>query len=193
VLIESCTFDTGDDCIAIKSGRGQDGFVPGIASRFIVIRNCEMRRGVGGIAIGSEMSGGVNNVFAENIQMTDGRLARGLFIKSNTFRGGTAEHVHLRSVAIAGVQDNPIRLTYYYLNNPLGGPYQPFFRDINVSNLTCSRSGSHAIQIRGYPANKLGPVRLTDCTFTNAAQANPLLENVQGLTLTRVSINGRPI
>ena len=127
VLIDGCTFDTGDDCIAVKSGRGQDGFVPGIPSRDLVIRRCEMRRGVGGIAIGSEVSGGVQNLFAQDIRMTDPRLARGLFVKSNTYRGGTVDNVHLRRVRMAGVQDNAIRLTYYYLSKPLGGPYQPHF------------------------------------------------------------------
>lgn len=193
LLLEDCTFDTGDDCIAVKSGRGQDGFVPGIASSEIVLRRCELRRGIGGIAIGSEISGGVRNLFAEDIAMTDTRLARGLFVKSNTYRGGTVENIHLRRLRLAGVQDNPIRLTYHYLNKPLGGPYQPHFRNIDIANLSCGRSGAEAIQIRGYPDNRLGPVRLTDCTFAEAGRPGPVLQDVQGIELTRVTINGRTV
>ena len=158
-----------------------------------MIRRCEMRRGVGGIAIGSEISGGVQNLFAQDIRMTDPRLARGLFVKSNTYRGGTVDNVHLRRVRMAGVQDNAIRLTYYYLSKPLGGPYQPHFRNINVSDLTCSGSGAKPIQIRGYADNKLGPVTLADCTFIHAAKATPVLQDVRGVQLIRVTVNDSPI
>ena len=59
VLIEDCIFDTGDDCIAIKSGRDDDGRRVGVASENIIIRNCIMKDGHGGVVIGSEISGGV--------------------------------------------------------------------------------------------------------------------------------------
>ena len=69
VLIENCEFDTGDDCIAIKSGRNQDGRKWGIPSENIIVRNCFMKNGHGGVVIGSEISGGYRNLFVENCRM----------------------------------------------------------------------------------------------------------------------------
>ena len=69
VLIEDCTFDTGDDCIAIKSGRNDDGRRVNVPIENVVIRNCVMKDGHGGVVIGSEISGGARNVFAEKCRM----------------------------------------------------------------------------------------------------------------------------
>jgi len=69
ILIEGCIFDTGDDCIAIKSGRNNDGRRVGVPSENLVIRRCVMRDGHGGVTIGSEISGGCRNVFVENCRM----------------------------------------------------------------------------------------------------------------------------
>ena len=69
VLIENCKFDTGDDCIAIKSGRNADGRTFNIPSKDIIVRNCEMLDGHGGVVVGSEISGGCQNVFVENCTM----------------------------------------------------------------------------------------------------------------------------
>src|SRR6266704_6885698 len=83
VLIEGCTFDTGDDCIAIKSGRNNDGRRIGLPSENLVIRHCVMRDGHGGVTIGSEISGGCRNVFVENCRMDSASLDRVLRLKSN--------------------------------------------------------------------------------------------------------------
>src|SRR6185295_3725947 len=63
ILIENCVFDTGDDCIAIKSGRNNDGRRVNVASENIIVRNCTMKDGHGGVVIGSEISGDCRNVF----------------------------------------------------------------------------------------------------------------------------------
>ena len=74
VLIEHCFFNTGDDCIAIKSGRNRDGRTRGIPSQNIIIRHCEMKNGHGGVVIGSEISGGCKNVFAHDCVMDSPNL-----------------------------------------------------------------------------------------------------------------------
>ena len=76
VLIKDCTFDTGDDCIAIKSGRNSDGRRVNVPCENIVIQNCQMKDGHGGVTIGSEISGSVRNVFAENCNMDSPNLDR---------------------------------------------------------------------------------------------------------------------
>src|SRR5947209_4417758 len=89
VLIADCIFDTGDDCIAIKSGRDNDGRRVGVASENIVIRGCTMKDGHGGVVVGSEISGGCRNVFVEDCRMDSPNLDRALRFKSNARRGGT--------------------------------------------------------------------------------------------------------
>ena len=66
VLIKDCYFDTGDDCIALKSGRNQDGRRLERPIENVVIQNCTMRDGHGGVVIGSEVSGGAKNIYAED-------------------------------------------------------------------------------------------------------------------------------
>src|SRR5690606_1750544 len=103
VLIENCLFDTGDDCIAIKSGRNNDGRRVNVPSENIVVRNCTMKDGHGGVVLGSEISGGVRNVFVENCTMDSPNLDRGLRFKNNAVRGGVLENVFMRNVTIGRV------------------------------------------------------------------------------------------
>jgi polygalacturonase len=105
VLIENCSFDTGDDCIAIKSGRNRDGRRLAIPSENVIIRNCEMKDGHGGVTIGSEMSGGVRNVFAENCRLSSPNLNQALRFKTNAMRGGTIENVYFRKMEIGEIAD----------------------------------------------------------------------------------------
>ena len=98
VLIEGCEFTTGDDCIAIKSGRNRDGRRVAVPSRNIVIRRCLMKDGHGGVTIGSEISGDVRNVFAEECRMDSPHLERVLRIKTNSVRGGVIERIYMRNV-----------------------------------------------------------------------------------------------
>jgi len=74
ILIEGCEFNTGDDCIAIKSGRNRDGYDLGIPTENVIIRNCKMLDGHGGVVMGSETSGGVRNVYAYNCEMSSPNL-----------------------------------------------------------------------------------------------------------------------
>ncbi len=76
VLIEDCFFNTGDDCIAIKSGRNRDGRERNMPSKNIIIRRCEMKNGHGGVVIGSEISGGCQNVYAHDCVMDSPELER---------------------------------------------------------------------------------------------------------------------
>ncbi|NLZ73963.1 MAG: glycoside hydrolase family 28 protein, partial [Bacteroidales bacterium] len=83
VLIENCEFDTGDDCIAIKSGRNNDGRKWNMPSDNIWVRNCHMKNGHGGVVIGSEISGGFKNLYVENCTMDSPQLDRVVRIKTN--------------------------------------------------------------------------------------------------------------
>src|SRR4029453_203804 len=114
VLIENCTFDTGDDCIAIKSGRDGDGRRLHVPSENIIVRNCTMKDGHGGVVIGSEISGDCRNVFVEHCQMDSPNLDRALRFKSNARRGGVIENVHMRHVEIGRVGEAVLTITLMY-------------------------------------------------------------------------------
>ncbi|HVQ65011.1 MAG TPA: glycoside hydrolase family 28 protein [Terriglobia bacterium] len=94
VLIENCSFDTGDDCIALKSGRNNDGRRVGVPVENVIVRDCIMKDGHGGVTIGSEISGGARNVFAERCRMDSPQLDRALRLKTNSVRGGVIERIH---------------------------------------------------------------------------------------------------
>lgn len=192
VLIEGCTFDTWDDCVALKAGRGRDGFARGVATTGVVVRDCRMRRGGAAFAIGSEASGGVGDVFVENLVLDDPRLKVGILIKSNADRGGTVRNIHLRGVRSAGVQGTAVFVTYYYNTSSSVGPYRPMFDGINLSDAVFRRSES-AVNCRGWPDNPIRRVTLTDCAFDDVARPGLNVQNVQPFTRIRVTVNGRTV
>src|SRR3954464_12681556 len=123
VLIEGCHFDTKDDCIAIKSGRGRDGLRRAAPSQNIVIRDTRVSRGGGGVAIGSEEAGDVNNVYVDGLTGDNSRLSTGVLIKAQSLYGaGTVEQIYMRNVRLAGVQNAAITMTCYYGGVPENGP-----------------------------------------------------------------------
>lgn len=98
MLIENSIFDQGDDAIAIKSGRNHDGWRLSTPSKNIVIRNCTIINGHQMLALGSELSGGIENVLMENCHVVDGaKLNHLLFIKTNERRGGYVHNIHFRN------------------------------------------------------------------------------------------------
>jgi len=188
VLIEGCYFDTGDDCIAVKSGRNSDGRRVNVPSENIVIRNCRMRDGHGGVVIGSETSGGVRNVFAENCRMDSPNLDRGLRIKSNSVRGGTVENVYLRNITIGQVAEAVLRIDLLYGEGDAGG-FVPIIRNINMENVT-SKKSRYALFITGYERAPATGIYLTNCTFDNVEKPNVVI-GAKDLILTNVKINGQ--
>ena len=101
VVISGCVFNTGDDCIAIKSGRNADGRRVGVPSRNILIEDCTFEGGHGGVTIGSEMSGGVSGVVARRLSMTSPALQSGLRLKTNSARGGYIRDIHFSQVEVS--------------------------------------------------------------------------------------------
>ena len=190
VLIKDCHFDTGDDCIAIKSGRNADGRRVNVPSSNIVIQGCEMKDGHGGVTIGSEMSGSVRNVFAENCRMDSPNLDRALRIKTNSVRGGVVENIHMRNVEVGQVSDAIVSIDFNYEEGD-SGSFPPVVRHIGLRKVRSGKS-KYALFLRGYKTAVISDIRLDDCTFDQVAQPN-VLENVQGLRLSDVRINGKRI
>ena len=188
VLIEGCTFDTGDDCIALKSGRNDDGRRINIPIENVVIRNCVMKDGHGGVVVGSEISGGARNIFAERCRMDSPNLDRGLRIKTNSVRGGTTEHIYMRDCTIGSVTEAVVTVNLFYEEGDTG-KFPPIVRDIEVRNVT-SKKGQYALLLRGYTHTPVSDIRVIDCTFDGVEKPD-LVEGVKGLVLTNTRINGQ--
>ena len=114
VLIEECFFDTGDDCIAIKSGRDQDGRRVGEPSQNIIVRDCTMKNGHGGVVVGSEISGGYRNLFVERCNMDSPRLDRAIRIKTNARRGGVIENIYVRNIEVGQCKESFLKINLIY-------------------------------------------------------------------------------
>ncbi len=188
VLIEGCTFDTGDDCIALKSGRNADGRRVNVPVENVIVRDCRMKDGHGGVVIGSEVSGGARNVFAERCRMDSPRLDRALRIKTNSVRGGFVEHVYMRDVTVGQVAEAVVTVNLFYEEGDTGR-FPPTVRDIEVRRVT-SRKSDHALLLRGYSHTPVRDVRIIDCTFDDVAKPD-VLEGVADVTLRNVRINGQ--
>jgi polygalacturonase len=188
VLIERCSFDTGDDCIALKSGRNDDGRRLHTPVENVVIRDCSMRDGHGGVVIGSEISGGARNVFAERCRMDSPRLDRALRMKTNSVRGGIIEGVYMRDVTVGQVAEAVVTIDFFYEEGDTG-KYPPTVRDIDVRNVTSQKS-QYALLLRGYAHAPITGVRISDCRFDGVEKAD-VLEAVKDLELANVTINGK--
>jgi polygalacturonase len=190
VLITGCTFNTGDDCIAVKSGRNQDGWRVNTPSQNILIENCAFASGHGGVTIGSEMSGGVRNVVARNLTMSSPTLQSGLRLKTNSARGGFIQDIHLTDTSMASPSTAAILIDFSYGEGP-GHGHNPLVSGVHVTRLSVG-STPYALDMAGYPDDHITDVTLTDCTFTSVGKAD-LVQYVDGLVLTRVTENGKAV
>lgn len=167
VLIEGCDFHTGDDCIAIKSGRNADGRIWNLPSQNIIVRNCVMEDGHGGVVVGSEITGGCRNVFVENCRMDSPNLDRVLRIKTNTCRGGVIENIYMRDVEVGQCREAVMRINLgYEPNEKAKRGFIPTVRNVYMSNVTCGKS-KYGILINGLDeADNIYNINVENCNFT---------------------------
>ena len=160
VLVENSTFRTGDDAVVIKSGRDKEGRRIGRPSENILIRNNTLLKVHNGIAIGSEMSGSVRNVFIENCTVKSGRNL--IYFKSNLDRGGVVENVHVRNIKVEQASQNLIRFQTDY-HSYRGGNYPPRFRNFHIENVNCEEAAT-GIRVEGHPDAPITNVSICDVT-----------------------------
>lgn len=184
VVIEDCSFSTGDDCVAINSGMNEDGWRVGRPCENIVIRNCHMSEGHGAIAIGSGMSGGVRNVYVRDCRFTGGD--HGIRLKSMRGRGGVVENVHFENIQMSGLRFEAIVLNMFYGSSTAASRSNapPIFRDIYIKNVTCEGAGT-AVDIRGLPEQRIHRVVLEHLHLDSVRGIR--CQDVDGLTLNDVS------
>ncbi|MCG8528919.1 MAG: glycoside hydrolase family 28 protein [Opitutales bacterium] len=186
VLIEDCTFRTGDDAVAIKSGRDTEGRNIGVPSENIVIRNNRLLDVHNGLAIGSEMSGSVRNVFMENNTVEKGRNL--LYFKSNLDRGGIIENVHVRNIEVEQAEIALIRFQTNY-HSYRGGNFPPIFRHFRINNVSCGKA-EHGIWAEGHEEAPLQDIMIQNTIIKNAKTPLKIGPNDE-VSLQNVTINGK--
>ena len=190
VLIKDCYFDTGDDCIAIKSGRNADGRRINVPSENIVVQGCRMKEGHGGVVVGSEISGGVRNVYAEQCVMDSPNLDRAIRIKTNSVRGGTIENIFVRHVEVGQVAEAVVKINFFYEEGDAGA-FTPVVRNVHIADVRCTK-GKFALWVRGYERSPVEDLVLERCTFEGIEESN-VMESVKNFSAREVTVNGAPM
>jgi polygalacturonase len=187
MLIEGCSFNTGDDCIAIKSGRNNDARRVNVPSENIIIRDCIMKAGHAGVAVGSEITGGARNIFVEKCTMDDPNLDRGFRLKTNAVRGGFIENVYIKNITIGQVKQAVLAIDFNYPDIEKG-MYKPVVRNINMENVT-SKKSKNALFLQGFEDAPITDVTLKNCAFDNVTNPD-VVSNVKNIVMENVKING---
>ena len=174
VLIQNCVFHTGDDCIAIKSGRNNDGRLWNQPSKNIIIRNCKMEDGHGGVVIGSEISGGCENVYAEDCEMDSPHLDRILRIKTNNCRGGLIQNINMRRIKVGQCGEAVVKINLDYESKEVCyRGFEPTVRNVNVEDVTCQKSNYGVLIIGRDAIENVYDINIKNCKF-DGVQKQPV-------------------
>lgn len=198
VLIENCIFDTGDDCIAIKSGRNEDGRIGGkgryvgIPSKNIIVRGCQMKDGHGGVVVGSEISGGCNNVFVENCRMDSPNLDRILRLKTNSCRGGVIEDIYMRNVVVGECGESVLKINLDYDAKEVGQRgFYPIVRNVYMENVTCQKSKYGVMVVAYDDRTNVQNINLKNCKFDGVTVKPIYIKGkTEGMHYDGLTING---
>lgn len=186
VLIENCTFRTGDDAIAIKAGRDTDGRHIGRPSRNIVIRNCKFYSECNGLCIGSEMSGGVSDVYMSNIEI--GTVKNALYFKSNKDRGGYIRDVYVDSITIERTKGAILRFETNYFGFR-GGNHEALYEDFVIKNVEAGVSDNYAFFMDGNKSRKIDNITVENFHIEKA-KFPYYLQNVKDISFINTTVNG---
>ena len=176
VLLEECSFDTGDDGICIKSGRDEEGRKRGIPTENVIARNNTVYHAHGGFVVGSEMSGGARNLFVSNCTFIGTDI--GLRFKTARGRGGIVENIYAADITMKEIAGEAILFDMYYMAKdpvPLAGEKRempkieilpvnegtPVFRKFHINNIVCN-GAEKAVFIRGIPEMNISDINLNN-------------------------------
>lgn len=189
-LIEGCSFTTGDDAVVFKSGRDQDGWRVGKPTQNIVVRDCSAPQVLHGIAFGSELSGGIENIFIENFRMGKVR-SKAIQFKANKDRGGFVKNIHIRNVEVDESEGD----LFYFTNNYhgyRGGEAPSAFHDIYIENVSC-RYANSVIHLQGLSESLLDKIMFRNIIVENAGNVFGKMENFRNVVFNRFLVSGEKI
>jgi len=189
VLIEDCFFKTGDDAVAIKSGRDADGRRVNKPSRDIVIRRCSFQSNCNGLCIGSEMSGGVENIYMDSVMI--GNVKNALLFKSNKDRGGFIRNVWVRNVEVESTAGAVLRFENNYFGYR-GGNFPAQYEDFHIEHVHAARCQSYAIYYDGLAELPMRRIAVDSLVVDSSALAHYLF-HTEDCTFARTWVNGEPI
>ncbi|MDO9375468.1 MAG: glycosyl hydrolase family 28 protein [Ferruginibacter sp.] len=202
-LLEDCHFDTGDDGITIKSGRDAEGRKRGMATSDVIVNNCVVYHAHGGFVVGSEMSGGVNNMFVSNCTFIGTDI--GLRFKTTRGRGGVVENIYVNNVNMKDIPAEAILFDMYYMaKDPvvLAGEKReppkveekpvdestPQFQNFYFRNITCD-GAAKGIFIRGIPEMHIKNVLIENAVIQ--AHEGIHIQEATGVTLNNITLLSR--
>jgi polygalacturonase len=186
VLIKDCYFDTGDDCIAIKSGRDEDGRRIARPAENHIIEGCQMKEGHGGVVIGSEISGGARNIYAISNTMDSPNLDRVLRIKTSSSRGGVIENVFMKDTKVGTYKEAAVKFNMFY-EKP--GSFIPTIRNVWVENMEVERGGKYGLLSTAYKLSPVQNVRMININI-KGVQIPVKVDYIKNLQFENVRING---
>jgi polygalacturonase len=173
-IVHDCSFDVGDDAICIKSGKDKEGRDRGMPTENLIVKNCIVYHGHGGVTVGSEMSGGVRNMHVSNCTFIGTDV--GLRFKSNRGRGGIVENIYISDIEMLNIPTQAISFNLYYNGRAASEDADagvngekpallpvteetPLFRNIFIRQVNC-KGANQAIYLQGLPEMNLENVRL---------------------------------
>lgn len=190
MLIERCTFDTGDDCIAVNSGRNEDGRRLATPAQNILIRNCRMKEGHGGVVVGSQISGGARWVFAENCQMDSPELWYAIRFKNNALRGGLLENFYYRDLDVGTVSRAAITCDFNY-EEGANGRFKPVLRNIVVERMR-AKNAVRVLDSQGLPGAPVTGITIRNSRFDGVREAS-VVKHTEDVRLEGVTVNGKAV
>ena len=188
VWIKNCRFDTGDDCISLKSGRDRDGQRTNTPCENVLIENNEFLDGHGGIALGSEMSGGIRKVLADGNRFSSPNLTYALRLKTNARRGGFVEQIMLCNSVMEAVHGAAVHGTMLY-EDGRNGDSLPVFRDITIENIE-AHGGDYGIFLEAFPEVPVTGLILRNIRIDGARKTVRFM-NWQDPVIENLIINGK--
>ncbi len=190
VVVQNVTYDTGDDCMAIKAGRDSDGRRVNVPCQNVVVQHCNFANGHGGITIGSEMTGGVKNVYARDLTMNSANLQAGHRIKTNTLRGGFVLNTNVYRVTAGTVGGPLLKIEGQY--NGQTGPFTPDVSGITLRDWTVDTCKGVWSIVGPSASDPIGTVTLENLTVTASTAANSA-QFISGLVVKNVTVGGVPV
>lgn len=172
VIVWNSSFDVGDDAICIKSGKDEDGRRRGVPTKGVVVSGCTVYHGHGGFVVGSEMSGGVEDISVKDCLFLGTDV--GLRFKSTRGRGGVVRNIHIEDIRMKDIQKEAILFDLWYqqkgiVQDTVEVPVDettPAFRDIDIRGIRC-RGAKQAILLRGLPEKPLERISMKDILISS--------------------------
>ncbi|MCD7973700.1 MAG: glycoside hydrolase family 28 protein [Candidatus Azobacteroides sp.] len=190
ILIQDCLFDTGDDCIAIKSTRNNDGRTSfNKPSENIIVRGCKMKDGHGGVVVGSEISGGFRNLFVEDCFMDSPHLDRVIRIKTNTCRGGVIENIYVRNIEVGECKEAVLKINLQYEpREDCQRDFPPVVRNVYLDNITSGKSQYGVFIVGLDDLENVYNIEVSNSRFNNVEKGNSIT-GAHDVVLDEVYIN----